>query len=142
MPAYVVHANETRRTETPNAVMTTLASPTLSNTRDFSVWQVDLGARARGPVHMMDSEQVWTMLAGDASCVGRHDPDHRWGDASVRGQDRYGFSRMRTERCAGIDADQRTPGHPALDRLRPIDPATRSGHRGDGPRPPGRRAAR
>lgn len=69
MPAHVVHANETRRTETANAVMTTLASPTLSNTRDFSVWQVDLGAGARGPVHVMDSEQVWTMLAGDASCV-------------------------------------------------------------------------
>jgi len=48
----VIRRAETRRTETPNAVMTTLASPTQG------------GA---GPLHAIDTEQVWTVLDGGAT---------------------------------------------------------------------------
>jgi quercetin dioxygenase-like cupin family protein len=54
-----------RVTETPNAVMTTYASPTLGST-ELSVWRVEMKASAQGPVHVMDSEQVWTGLSGHA----------------------------------------------------------------------------
>ena len=36
----VVRAADTRRTETPNATMTTLASPTLGASGGLSLWQV------------------------------------------------------------------------------------------------------
>ncbi|WP_432944530.1 cupin domain-containing protein [Kribbella sp. CA-253562] len=55
-----------RRTETPNAVMTTYASPT-QGSRKLSVWRVEMKADAQGPVHVMDSEQVWTGLSGQAT---------------------------------------------------------------------------
>jgi quercetin dioxygenase-like cupin family protein len=55
-----------RVTETPNAVMTTYASPTLGS-EELSVWRVEMKATARGPVHVVDSEQVWTGLSGHAT---------------------------------------------------------------------------
>lgn len=60
-------ADRTRRTETPNAVMTTLASPSLGATDSLSMWLVEMEAGRRGPVHVVDSEQVWTVLAGEAA---------------------------------------------------------------------------
>ena len=42
-----VRAGENRRTETPNATMTTLASPTLGSTAGLSMWQVEMAAGAR-----------------------------------------------------------------------------------------------
>jgi quercetin dioxygenase-like cupin family protein len=60
-----VRAGENRRTETPNATMTTLASPTLGATAGLSLWQVEMAAGAQGPRHMFDSEQLWTVLEGD-----------------------------------------------------------------------------
>ena len=62
---YISHA-ETRRTETPNAVMTTLASPTQGGAGQ-SVWRVDMRAGAAGPPHAFDTEQVWTVLEGGAT---------------------------------------------------------------------------
>src|SRR5881227_2641244 len=62
-----VRAGENRRTETPNATMTTLASPTLGSTAGLSMWQVEMAAGARGPLHVFDSEQVWTVLEGELS---------------------------------------------------------------------------
>lgn len=55
-----------RVTETPNGVMTTYASPTLGS-QELSVWRVEMKAAAQGPVHVMDSEQVWTGLSGHAT---------------------------------------------------------------------------
>lgn len=55
-----------RVTETPNAVMTTYASPT-QGSQELSVWRVEMKADAQGPKHVMDSEQVWTGLSGEAS---------------------------------------------------------------------------
>ncbi|WP_037367421.1 cupin domain-containing protein [Amycolatopsis orientalis] len=54
-----------RRTETPNAVMTTLASPTQGGSRQ-AVWRVEMAPGAVGPVHAFDTEQVWTILDGAA----------------------------------------------------------------------------
>ncbi len=64
-----VRAAETRRTETPNAAMTTLASPTLGASAGLSLWLVEMSAGARGPQHRFDSEQLWTVLEGEVSVV-------------------------------------------------------------------------
>lgn len=61
----VIREADTRRTETPNGVMTTLASPSQGDSRQ-SVWRVQMAAGARGPVHAFDTDQVWTVLAGTA----------------------------------------------------------------------------
>lgn len=70
MPATAVRtvrADQTRRIETPNATMTTLASPTLGSSGGLSLWTVEMEAGARGPRHGFDSEQLWTVLAGELS---------------------------------------------------------------------------
>jgi len=59
----VVRRAEQRTHETPNAVMTTLASPTLGGAGQ-SLWQVRMRAGQVGPEHVMDREQVWTVLEG------------------------------------------------------------------------------
>lgn len=62
-----VRAGENRRIETPNATMTTLASPTLGGSIGLSIWQVEMAAGAHGPPHVFDSEQLWTVLEGEMS---------------------------------------------------------------------------
>jgi len=64
----VVHHAETRRIETPNAVMTTLASPTLGGA-ERPIWLVEMAPGAVGPEHVFDVEQVWTLLSGAATFV-------------------------------------------------------------------------
>ncbi|MFF5212657.1 cupin domain-containing protein [Streptosporangium sp. NPDC000396] len=61
----VRHA-ESRRSETPNAVMTTLASPTLGSARS-SIWRTEVKPDVKGPVHIFDVEQIWTFLEGEAT---------------------------------------------------------------------------
>jgi mannose-6-phosphate isomerase-like protein (cupin superfamily) len=65
-PITPVRSAQARRTETPNAVMTTFASPTQGASQGLSLWQVDMRAGQRGPEHVFDSEQVWHMLDGTA----------------------------------------------------------------------------
>lgn len=55
-----------RVTETPNAVMTTYASPTQGST-ELSLWRVEMKEGAQGPLHVFDSEQIWTCLTGTAT---------------------------------------------------------------------------
>jgi quercetin dioxygenase-like cupin family protein len=62
----VIRHADSRRTETPGGVMTTLASPTLGGAGQ-SVWRVDMHPGAEGPVHVFDVEQVWTVLDGGAT---------------------------------------------------------------------------
>ncbi|WP_049571143.1 cupin domain-containing protein [Nonomuraea sp. SBT364] len=62
----VIRHAESRRTETPNAVMTTLASPAQGGASQV-VWRVDMTAGQAGPVHAIDAEQVWTVLGGEAT---------------------------------------------------------------------------
>ncbi|MEV7935766.1 cupin [Kitasatospora sp. NPDC088264] len=61
----VIRHADARRTETPNAVMTTYASPTQGSTA-LALWQVDMTAGKSGPLHAMDVEQIWTLLTGTA----------------------------------------------------------------------------
>lgn len=62
----VIRRAECRRTETPNAVMTTLASPSQGQAGQ-SVWRVDMKPGQAGPLHGVDAEQVWAVLGGGAS---------------------------------------------------------------------------
>lgn len=62
----VIRSTEARRTETPNAVMTTLASPTQGNA-GMALWRVEMEAGKTGPDHAFDVEQVWTWLSGSAT---------------------------------------------------------------------------
>ncbi|MBX6356676.1 MAG: cupin domain-containing protein [Micromonosporaceae bacterium] len=62
----VIRRADCRRTETPNAVMTTLASPTQGGAGQ-AVWRVDMRPGQAGPLHAMDAEQIWTVLAGQAT---------------------------------------------------------------------------
>jgi quercetin dioxygenase-like cupin family protein len=66
MPS-TVRATEGRRTETPNATMTTLASPTLGPTAGLSLWRVEMAPDADGPLHTFDREQLWTVLDGEVT---------------------------------------------------------------------------
>jgi quercetin dioxygenase-like cupin family protein len=61
----VIRRAESRRTHTPNAVMTTLASPTQGGAGQ-AVWRVDMDPDQSGPAHAWDAEQVWTVLDGSA----------------------------------------------------------------------------
>ena len=64
----IVRSQDARRSETPNAVMTTLASPTVSGAVDTSLWLVEMKAGASGPIHAMDSDQHWHVLRGSLQC--------------------------------------------------------------------------
>ncbi|WP_067794135.1 cupin domain-containing protein [Actinomadura formosensis] len=58
---------DSRRTETPNGVMTTFATPTQGGTEGLAVWRVDMAPGKTGPLHAFDTEQVWTFLDGTAT---------------------------------------------------------------------------
>jgi quercetin dioxygenase-like cupin family protein len=66
MTLSMVPAARARRTETPNALMTTLASPSQGPTARLSLWLVEMQAGQQGPPHVFDSEQVWHLLGGAA----------------------------------------------------------------------------
>lgn len=80
----VVHTTERRRSETPAGVMTTLASPTVGATAGLSMWEVAMTAGASGPLHVFDSEQIWTVLDGELSVsIAGQREDIRSGDTVV-----------------------------------------------------------
>ena len=62
----LVRATDRRRSETPNAVMETCASPTLGGTDGQSLWWVQMREGAAGPPHVVDSEQIWALIEGSA----------------------------------------------------------------------------
>jgi quercetin dioxygenase-like cupin family protein len=66
MPENLVSAARARRTETPNAVMTTLASPSQGPTAGLSLWLAEMRSGQQGPLHVFDTEQVWHLLGGAA----------------------------------------------------------------------------
>lgn len=61
---HLVKRADARTTRTPNATMTTLASPTLGATSGRSLWLVEMAAGATGPMHVFDTEQIWTVIDG------------------------------------------------------------------------------
>ncbi len=66
MHDHVTRAPDRRETTTPNAVMTTLASPTQGASCALSLWQVDMSAGASGPAHVFTSEQLLSLVDGAA----------------------------------------------------------------------------
>lgn len=61
----VVRAAQRRTTTTPNATMTTLASPTLGGA-ESSLWLVEMPAGIQGPEHSFAGEVLWSITAGSA----------------------------------------------------------------------------
>ena len=115
---HTVRAGERRRSETPNATMTTFASPTLGATTGLSMWQVEMSAGARGPRHVFDSEQVWTVLEGQlAAVVASEKSELRAGDTVVlpAGAERQlaATTDVRVLVCGHGDATARVPGEHA-----------------------------
>ena len=58
----VITRNATRETVTPNASMTTLASPTVGGTDGRSLWRVEMTRGACGPLHECNVELIWAVL--------------------------------------------------------------------------------
>src|ERR1700742_4536777 len=59
-----IRAADQRVVTTPNASMTTLASPTQGPSGDLAMWRVEMNAGQRGPMHSFDSEQLWATQTG------------------------------------------------------------------------------
>ncbi|MBP2325425.1 quercetin dioxygenase-like cupin family protein [Kibdelosporangium banguiense] len=57
-----------RRTETPNAQLDSLATPSLGS-KELSTWRVTMQPGAQGPVHIIDREQVWMPLSGSLEFI-------------------------------------------------------------------------
>lgn len=62
----IVKADSTRKTVTGGGVMTTLASPSVGLSHAISMWRVDMEPGQSGPSHVIDQEQIWTLLDGQA----------------------------------------------------------------------------
>lgn len=59
----IVHVTERRATTTPNATMTTLASPTLGGA-ESSLWLVEMPPEQEGPEHAFAGEILWAITSG------------------------------------------------------------------------------
>ena len=71
----VIPAADARRTSTPNATMTTYASPSQGRSTQ-ALWRVEMVPGAAGPRHTMNCEQIWTTQDGAAQVTvgeSRHD---------------------------------------------------------------------
>lgn len=113
----VVRTTQRRRSETPAGVMTTLASPTVGDTAGLSMWEVTMTAGASGPLHVFDSEQIWTVLDGELSvAIAGQREDIRTGDTVVIPADRERQISARTDVrllvCGHGNAIARVPGEP------------------------------
>jgi len=64
----VIRSAAARRTSTPLAHMTTLASPTQGGAAS-ALWRAEMIAGATGPYHAFDVEQIWTVVSGGAIVV-------------------------------------------------------------------------
>lgn len=59
----IVEPHDRRVTTTPNATMTTLASPTLGDSR-LSLWQVEMNPGVTGPLHAFAEQVTWAITHG------------------------------------------------------------------------------
>jgi quercetin dioxygenase-like cupin family protein len=62
----VIRDADSRRTQVPSGLVTTLASPAQGGS-GLVVWRMDITPGAAGPAHAYDTEQVWTVIAGQAT---------------------------------------------------------------------------
>lgn len=84
MPPFVVRAADRRQCRTPNAEMTTSASPSQGGSRALSLWWVQMAAGAEGPLHVFDGEQLWSLIEGSAEIDLDGDRQHlQPGDTAV-----------------------------------------------------------
>jgi quercetin dioxygenase-like cupin family protein len=60
----ITRADAAKVHATPNAVMRTLAAPSLG-ALELSVWEVSMTEGSAGPLHAADLEQVWVVLEGE-----------------------------------------------------------------------------
>ena len=83
MPTELITGAGARVTMTPNATMTTLASPTQGGAAT-SLWRVDLSGRQSGPPHIFNVEQTWHLISGAATvAVDGHSFELAAGDTLV-----------------------------------------------------------
>jgi quercetin dioxygenase-like cupin family protein len=118
MAASLVRAAQARRTQTPNALMTTLASPSQGPTAGLSMWLVEMRAGQQGPAHVFDTEQIWHLIEGEAEVtVGARQLVLGPGDTVVlpAGAERQVFARADAQLvvCGRGDAVVRVPGEAA-----------------------------
>jgi quercetin dioxygenase-like cupin family protein len=119
----VIRNAHRRRTETPNAVMTTLASPTQGGTA-MAVWRVDMKPGQAGPLHAIDAEQIWTVLEGGASVLlGTDTIEVGPGDTLVMAADRP--RRITADKRVGVVA---ICAAPASMRAYPLDGSVVGAH--------------
>lgn len=79
----IVPAAARRETTTPNATMTTLASPTLGGA-ESSLWLVEMPPEQEGPEHAFAGEIVWSITSGSGKVrVGGADHALTTGDTLV-----------------------------------------------------------
>jgi quercetin dioxygenase-like cupin family protein len=64
MPIRSIRAVSARRTESQNAVMITLASPTQGDAGVLSMWQLEMRQGQLDSDHTVDSEQIWHVTGG------------------------------------------------------------------------------
>src|SRR5580698_3625897 len=115
--SYAIRVTERRRSETPAGVMTTHASPTLGSTARLSMWEVEMTEGASGPLHVFDSEQIWTVLDGELSvAIASETENLSSGDTVVMPE---GLERQITAKsdvrllvCGHGNAIARVPGEP------------------------------
>lgn len=98
--------------------MTTNASPTLGGTAGLSMWEVAMTAGASGPLHVFDSEQIWTVLEGELTVIIDDETAAlTGGDTVVIPQDLkrqvFACTDVRLQVCGHGNAIARVPGEPA-----------------------------
>lgn len=64
----IIRADQARRSETPNAVMTTFASPTLGGS-SLALWRVSMAPGSKGPLHRLTEDQILTVEGGGGELV-------------------------------------------------------------------------
>jgi quercetin dioxygenase-like cupin family protein len=95
--------------------MTTLASPSAGGSASLSLWQVDMNAGQRGPLHVFDREQLWTVREGTVA-ITVDGSEHRLdaGDTLVipAGSERQVLAMADAEilACGAADAQASVPG--------------------------------
>lgn len=104
----IIRTEDCRRSETPNAAMTTLASPTQGGSA-LALWRVEMAPGAVGPEHRFDVEQIWTLVAGAGDIV-VEGQSHAVGPGDTIILRAGGLRQVRADAAAGLRALVAGPG--------------------------------
>jgi hypothetical protein len=80
--ATIIRDAGSRRTQVPSGLVTTLASPAQGGS-GLAVWRMDITPGTAGPVHAYDTEQVWTVIAGQAGATRQMIADAQAGVSAI-----------------------------------------------------------